>query len=78
MPIIVGGTNYYIESIIWKILIDNKQNLCDSDEDSSPLKIQRIGKDSIKDLYQKLIEIDPEMAERLHPNDSRKIIRLVH
>lgn len=23
MPIIVGGTNYYIESILWNILIDN-------------------------------------------------------
>lgn len=24
MPIIVGGTNYYIESLLWKVLIDTK------------------------------------------------------
>lgn len=29
MPIIVGGTNYYIESLLWSILVDNKTNLND-------------------------------------------------
>jgi tRNA dimethylallyltransferase len=25
IPVIVGGTNYYIESILWNVLIDSKQ-----------------------------------------------------
>ncbi|KAL1450984.1 hypothetical protein WDU94_003286 [Cyamophila willieti] len=29
VPIIVGGTNYYIESLLWTILIDNKTNIND-------------------------------------------------
>uniref|UniRef100_A0A8D8SQI6 tRNA dimethylallyltransferase, mitochondrial n=1 Tax=Cacopsylla melanoneura TaxID=428564 RepID=A0A8D8SQI6_9HEMI len=29
VPIIVGGTNYYIESLLWSILIDNKTNIND-------------------------------------------------
>lgn len=32
LPIVVGGTNYYIESLVWKaLLIDNKKDGCDSD-----------------------------------------------
>ncbi|XP_026687179.1 uncharacterized protein LOC103520143, partial [Diaphorina citri] len=27
VPIIVGGTNYYIESLLWTILLDNKTNI---------------------------------------------------
>ncbi|KTG39308.1 hypothetical protein cypCar_00007434 [Cyprinus carpio] len=27
LPIIVGGTNYYIESILWKVLIDTGVNV---------------------------------------------------
>lgn len=36
VPILVGGTHYYIQSVIWDILIDlNKQNL---DNNDSPTK----------------------------------------
>ena len=24
LPIVVGGTNYYIESLLWKVLIDTR------------------------------------------------------
>jgi tRNA A37 N6-isopentenylltransferase MiaA len=24
LPIVVGGTNYYIEALLWKFLVDNK------------------------------------------------------
>lgn len=27
LPIIVGGTNYYIESILWKVLVDPVVNI---------------------------------------------------
>jgi len=27
LPIIVGGTNYYIESILWNVLIDTGVNV---------------------------------------------------
>lgn len=77
MPIIVGGTNYYIESLIWKVLVDNP-NQCDFDSDEeSPLKIRREDGTSNEELHKKLMEVDPEMATRLHPNNRRKVIRLV-
>ncbi|OXU29491.1 hypothetical protein TSAR_015844 [Trichomalopsis sarcophagae] len=76
MPIIVGGTNYYIESLIWKVLVDNpNQGDFDSDEES-PLKIRRIDGTSNEELHKKLMEVDPEMASRLHPNNRRKVISI--
>lgn len=30
IPIVVGGTNYYIESLLWKILIDTKVSVASS------------------------------------------------
>ena len=30
MPIICGGTNYYIESLVWKVLVDQGGSSIDS------------------------------------------------
>lgn len=30
LPVIVGGTNYYIESLLWKVLVENRGNSMDS------------------------------------------------
>ncbi|XP_076167935.1 tRNA dimethylallyltransferase isoform X2 [Ptiloglossa arizonensis] len=100
LPIIVGGTNYYIESILWKILIDgpaivpSSDNLCtkettdgsnkrsdrriDEEQEissSKKMKLDRSMTENTEELYKKLVEVDPEMAKRLHPNNARKIIR---
>ena len=76
MPVICGGTNYYIESLLWNVLADS------SPSDSSTIEpIDKISKDdtndniTTKDLYEKLKDIDPERAEHLHPNERRKILR---
>lgn len=72
MPIIVGGTNYYIESLLWKILIEDpssekvvSRDLSDYTEHTLPSC----------ELHKKLQILDPEMAEKLHPNNKRKILR---
>ncbi|CAK9814311.1 tRNA dimethylallyltransferase [Anthophora plagiata] len=82
-PIIVGGTNYYIESILWHILMRENE---ESDqpqidvEGASRLKkmkieLDRFGTESNDQLFKELTEVDPEMANRIHPNNRRKIIR---
>nr|BCT26318.1 isopentenyl transferase [Euura sp. 'Pontania] len=149
MPIIVGGTNYYIESLLWQVLVDDPKDIgadgsCslvfdrdggyvsidgfesaesvqgesdkkyvnqsknrDHDVDSVNKKIDSANgagidveddgddwdsrtkdeqgppskkikfDDSItnEELHGKLKKIDPDMADRLHPNNRRKIIR---
>ena len=32
IPVICGGTNYYIESLLWKILIDDSDDCCEENE----------------------------------------------
>lgn len=93
IPIVVGGTNYYIESLMWDILIDKNENESESissgeeNEDFSMKRrkvIERNGdlestdsdtSEGKSSLHSKLAAIDPEMASRLHPNDTRKIAR---
>ncbi|XP_066530886.1 tRNA dimethylallyltransferase [Hoplias malabaricus] len=68
LPIIVGGTNYYIESILWKVLVDTGQ------ENGTQLKteLEKLGG---PELHRQLMEVDPDMAAMLHPHDARKIAR---
>ncbi|GFY79698.1 tRNA dimethylallyltransferase [Trichonephila inaurata madagascariensis] len=99
LPIIVGGTNYYIESLFWEVLISAQSKkddlLFDSDSDSDSnivttlngvssttkdLFKQKIVPDSFEDipssvLHKCLQEIDADMANSLHPEDRRKVIR---
>ncbi|KAK6634183.1 hypothetical protein RUM44_004791 [Polyplax serrata] len=94
LPVIVGGTNYYIESVLYNVLVDRPDNMGsvkddEPDVDISSPKRRKLGSfdegeqkfmSSIQDLsneqlHQKLKEIDPEMADILHPNNRRKIIR---
>ncbi|VEN41559.1 unnamed protein product [Callosobruchus maculatus] len=70
LPIVVGGTNYYIEALLWKILVDNDEfvttpGILPHNEHELPSE----------ELHQKLKELDPKMANRLHPNNKRKILR---
>ncbi|KAL0961814.1 hypothetical protein UPYG_G00332050 [Umbra pygmaea] len=76
LPIIVGGTNYYIESLLWRVLLDTGQ------EDGggvktggSPDRKVELEKMGGAKLHRKLMEVDPDMAAMLHPHDTRKIAR---
>jgi tRNA dimethylallyltransferase len=91
IPIVVGGTNYYIESILWHNLVSpgigkrkRDDSICEdlsglSNEvrefiDNSSLVDKMEEMESTK-LYEYLQRIDPPMANRLHPNNKRKIMR---
>ncbi|XP_054620096.1 tRNA dimethylallyltransferase [Dunckerocampus dactyliophorus] len=72
LPIIVGGTNYYIESLLWQVLLDaGKESSADGDTDRK-LELEKLGE---VELHKRLLEVDPKMAAMLHPNDKRKIAR---
>lgn len=71
LPIIVGGTGLYISS-----LLDNIEYI---EQDADPnlreeleQKFDQIGAEA---MLSELKEFDPESAERLHPNNRRRIIR---
>ncbi|XP_055368673.1 tRNA dimethylallyltransferase isoform X1 [Betta splendens] len=77
LPIIVGGTNYYIESLLWKVLVDTGQGNEESGRGGDgaarrKLELEKLGG---AELHKRLAEVDPDMAAMLHPNDKRKIAR---
>ncbi|XP_058609299.1 tRNA dimethylallyltransferase isoform X2 [Onychostoma macrolepis] len=78
LPIIVGGTNYYIESILWKVLMDTRQGSDTESENGvaskseSKAELEKLGG---PELHRRLKEVDPDMAAILHPHDARKIAR---
>ncbi|KAG0484968.1 hypothetical protein HPP92_009047 [Vanilla planifolia] len=73
LPIIVGGTNYYIQALVSPYLADDVVE--DMAEDS---RISRLTDVDLNDInsasaFKLLNEIDPIAANRIHPNDQRKI-----
>lgn len=72
LPIIVGGTNYYIESLLWKILVDEPET---SRHLEPEISVNNEHELSSIELHKKLQILDPHMADRLHPNNKRKILR---
>ncbi|XP_053563282.1 tRNA dimethylallyltransferase isoform X2 [Bombina bombina] len=82
IPIVVGGTNYYIESLLWKVLVDKDTSAGEKtthgsvglNETTSNRKEELEQLDS-EELHTRLRNVDPEMAAKLHPNDKRKVAR---
>ncbi|KAJ4928490.1 hypothetical protein JOQ06_016282 [Pogonophryne albipinna] len=75
LPVVVGGTNYYIESLLWKVLVDTGQETRapgDGGDGALDRKLEKLG---VEELHKRLAEVDPKMAAMLHPNDKRKITR---
>ncbi|KAJ2852120.1 tRNA dimethylallyltransferase, mitochondrial [Coemansia brasiliensis] len=72
-PILVGGTNYYVQSVLFrKSLIPTE----DSEAHTSPKEFEKQyeAKSNI-DVWEELRRNDREMAEIWHPNNRRKVLR---
>ncbi|XP_074469973.1 tRNA dimethylallyltransferase [Sebastes fasciatus] len=77
LPVVVGGTNYYIESLLWRVLLDTGQENEEPGDagDGAPNRKLELEKLGGAELHKRLAEVDPKMAAMLHPNDKRKIAR---
>lgn len=82
VPIIVGGTTYYIESLLWKVLINDKglqsteSNTIEPSRDYVRQVIEEsTNSDDSKRLHEVLHQIDPVTADQIHTNNKRKILR---
>ncbi|XP_019367919.1 PREDICTED: tRNA dimethylallyltransferase, mitochondrial [Gavialis gangeticus] len=73
-PIVVGGTNYYIEALLWKVLVDTKEKISPAPRLAVDRK-EELEKLDGQELYRRLSQVDPEMAAKLHPHDKRKVSR---
>ncbi len=69
-PIVVGGTGFYIKSLIEGL---SEENLMDKE---ARKKLERVKeKKGIAHLYKRLCSKDPKSAKRIHENDEKRIIR---
>lgn len=71
LPIIVGGTGLYISSLINNIKFDNTGCNYEFREEMRKLAAEQ-GNDA---LWERLRQVDPKAAEKLHPNNQNRIIR---
>ena len=67
LPILVGGTGLYINSVIFDM------DFCNSGV-KSELR-ERLNGKSDEELYAEITEIDPESAVKLTPKDRKRIVR---
>jgi len=75
IPIVVGGTGFYIQALLYGIDFTENEN-----ENDSLLRKQlevESEKDGGVSLHQYLMKIDPEAARSIHPNNRKRVIRAV-
>ncbi|RNA21623.1 tRNA mitochondrial [Brachionus plicatilis] len=109
IPILVGGTHYYIQSVIWELLLDKNSDadlkskrsnfpnfaqdldceifdLLSESSDFSAIETNsnaqvdinvKLHDSDIKTekIYQELVKFDEQSAQKIHPNDRRKLCR---
>lgn len=63
IPLIIGGSSYYVMSLFWPPLIEQEAGK------------QSTAYDDDEDVWQRLYEIDPERAEQIDPADRYRIAR---
>ncbi|MBR2563997.1 MAG: tRNA (adenosine(37)-N6)-dimethylallyltransferase MiaA [Paenibacillus sp.] len=71
LPFIVGGTGLYVESVCYGFQFSDSG----SDEAFREEQFQYAEQHGAQALHNRLREIDPVSADRLHPNDQRRIVR---
>lgn len=71
LPIIVGGTGLYFEALLYPMSFANT-NKNDVLRESLQQELQNSGAHA---MHQKLESLDPQAANRLHENDTKRVIR---
>ena len=70
-PLMVGGTGLYIKSVVEGFLLPEMEK----NTDLRKKLRNEANKHGNKYVHNKLKKIDPDLAEKLHPNDLRRVIR---
>lgn len=71
LPILVGGTGLYFESLIFPFNFGGAK----SDEQVKNSLLQELEENGAEYMHNKLKQIDPIDAEKIHPNNTKRLIR---
>ncbi len=71
VPILVGGTGFYIQAIIYDI------DFTETDDDDTYRKEleERVRTEGTHGIFEELKAVDPKSAEIIHENNSKRVIR---
>lgn len=67
VPIIAGGTGLFVDSLV--------KNISFSQVGSNAEIRNELAEKSNEELYEKLMKLDPNAAEDIHPNNRKRVIR---
>ena len=71
IPIIVGGTGFYIQSVLYDIQFDEE-----SGDKAYRESLEQLARDKGAEyLHEMLKNVDPDSAEAIHPNNVKRVIR---
>lgn len=73
VPIIVGGTGLYVDSLIYGIEYPNIK----FDENYRKELERRVEKEGLEKLYEKAKKIDPQAMKKISRNDQKRILRVL-
>ena len=73
VPIIVGGTGLYLDSLIYEIEYQN----IEFDEEYRKKLEKQVEEIGLETLYEEAKKIDPEAIEKISPNDKKRILRIL-
>ncbi|EFU41540.1 tRNA delta(2)-isopentenylpyrophosphate transferase [Paenibacillus vortex V453] len=71
LPFLVGGTGLYVESVCYGYQFSETG----ADEAFRDEQFRYANENGAEALHRKLADVDPETADRLHPNDLRRVVR---
>ena len=72
VPIIVGGTGLYVDSLIYEIEYPN----IEFDEKYREKLEKEVEENGLEELYEKAKEIDIEAIKKISKNDKKRILRI--
>ncbi|WP_430611220.1 tRNA (adenosine(37)-N6)-dimethylallyltransferase MiaA [Enterococcus sp. DIV0876] len=72
LPIVVGGTGLYIQALLYDFQLGAAEAVDDTVRAYYQAQAEKLGNEA---LWQKLQQIDPAAAEKIHYNNVRKVIR---
>lgn len=72
LPVFVGGTGLYIDSVIRPVSLESPES---NSEYRERILASIKSEDDVLALWERLREVDPESAEKIHQNNIQRVIR---